>query len=126
VVCPEKIAMPHAPHRRRVPALLVAASLVLLPAMAQARPSATPREDRPALSLPQQAIALFGNVWHVLTSLWGDSGVSIDPDGAPAPAPPNGSGASIDTNGLPGDSGPSIDPDGFAAGDPGGSIDPNG
>lgn len=107
--------MSHALLRRRLPALLTAASLALLPAVAQARPlrsSTASREHRAALSLPQQAAAVFGTLWHALTNQWGKSGMSIDPNGAPAPTQPNSSGSSIDPNGRPGDSGSSIDPNG--------------
>lgn len=119
--------MSHAPLRRRLPALLVAASLALVPAAAQARPLDGTPEHPAALTLPGQAVALFGNLWHLLTSLWGKSGPSIDPDGSPAPTSPtpDNSGPSIDPDGSPGDGGGSIDPNGFAN-DSGMSIDPNG
>jgi len=96
-------------------ALVVAASLALVPAAAQARPSGSVREHRAALSLPQQASLAVGNLWHTLTSLWGKSGVTIDPNGQPAPS-------AAGTGPAPSDTGVSIDPDGLqgGSGGPGG------
>jgi hypothetical protein len=116
--------MSHAPLRRWLPALLVAVSLTLLPAAVQARPV---DGGARTVSLHEQAVAFFGNLWHSLTSLWGKGGGSIDPNGTPAPTgeTPNNGGGSIDPSGQPGDGGGSIDPNGLL-GDSGPSIDPDG
>lgn len=108
--------------RRRLTCLAAVAILALLPAMAQASPL---DGSRAALSLPRQGALFLGNLWDALASFWGGSGVSLDPDGQPAPTSPDGSGVSLDPDGQPIDSGGSIDPDGFAN-DSGMSIDPDG
>lgn len=101
--------MPRTIPSRPLTALVVAASLALMPAAAQARPSGAVREHRAALSLPQQASLVFGTLWHTLTSLWGKSGMTIDPSGQPAPS-------ATGTGPAPSDTGGSIDPDGLHGG----------
>lgn len=106
--------MPKTIPSRPVTALVVAASLALVPAAAQARPSGTARDHRAALSLPQQTSLVFGNLWQTLTRVWGKSGMTIDPSGQPAP-PAGGTGQ------APSDTGMTIDPDGLLLGGSDGS-----
>jgi hypothetical protein len=90
--------------------LLVAASLSLMPAAAQARSADRHREQRAAFSLRDPSASLLGALWSSLTSVWGKEGTSIDPNGAPAPSgagsgqTPSDTGGSIDPDGLRGDS----------------------
>ena len=99
---------------RHLAVLVVAASLALVPAAAQARPAGMAKEHSVTLSLPQRAGLAFGNLWLTLASLWANEGASIDPSGQPAP--PSGGGSQ-----APSDHGGSIDPDGLIS-DSGGSI----
>jgi hypothetical protein len=103
---------------RPLVALIVASSLALIPAVAQARPVGTTKEQRAALSLPQRTSLVFGNLWLTLTSLWGNEGMTIDPSGQPAP--PTGGGSQ-----APSDHGASIGPDGLRV-DSDGTVDARG
>lgn len=97
------------PLRRPLTVVLLVLALAAPPAMA-----AAPIDD----SGPTIGFAdLLADWWSALVSVWGSSGMSIDPNGAP----------SSDSSAASGDEGMSIDPDGSSApGDSGGSIDPNG
>jgi hypothetical protein len=94
---------------RTLPALALLTALLVTPALA--RPTRPSHEGRPA-RVEASSPSFLGDFWHLLVRLWGESGVSIDPNGAPTPT---------------GDSGPSIDPWGNPTpptGDSGGSLDP--
>jgi hypothetical protein len=108
---------------RNLKALAVVAALLVTPALAL--PSRANRESRP-VQTEAASHGFFSDVWQLLTRLWGDSGMTIDPNGAPTAA--SDSGGSIDPWGHPTStpSGPSIDPNGGATtnGDSGMSLDP--
>jgi hypothetical protein len=91
--------------RRRLPALVLAGSLTLLPVAARALP-VNPGPDGPA-AVREQSYRLLDWLGQTFLGLWagdsGDNGMLIDPNGQPAP----GSGPSAD-----GDNGMMIDPDG--------------
>jgi len=120
--------------RRALPAVTLLAALLVTPTLAQARPSGQDRQAAVASS------SFLGNLWNLLTRMWGAEGVSIDPNGGGGSP---SSGGSIDpwggktspsgaTHSLWGAEGGSIDPWGGQAVPPGGgspsggSIDPNG
>ncbi|HEV7514751.1 MAG TPA: hypothetical protein VGR07_00485 [Thermoanaerobaculia bacterium] len=93
--------------RRILPAFTLLAALLVIPAIAHARPSRTHHEGRPAATAP--SASFLSSAWHFLTHLGAESGVSIDPDGKPSPSGgPNAGGTGSPT----GDSGVSIDPNG--------------
>ena len=97
--------------RRALPALLVAALLAALPAVASAAPSRADRADRAARTLPR-AVAILGDLWRTLTSVWGEEGMSIDPSGNHLGAPAPGDSGGSTSNGLDGGSGMPIAPNG--------------
>ncbi len=95
---------------RPVKALALLAALLVTPALAL--PSRANRESRPVRT-EASSPSVFSDFWQLLTRLWGETGMTIDPNGAAAT----------------GDSGPSIDPWGHPTAptsDSGVSIDPNG
>lgn len=87
--------------RRPLSALILAASLALLPAAARALPVDS-GPDGPA-AIREQVGGLLDRLGRALTSLWagdsGDNGVIIDPDGRPKPSADGDNGMTIDPNG---------------------------
>jgi hypothetical protein len=70
--------------RRSLTVLALFALLVLLPALAGARPAATPRSQAPSqvqLHATAPDASLLGRLLHGLRSLWGREGMTIDPNG---------------------------------------------
>jgi hypothetical protein len=97
---------------RTLPAFTLLAALLVTPVLAYARPSRPSHEGRPAAEVASSP-SFLGSAWHFLTHLWGETGMTIDPNGSQAPT----SGGSIDPNGgrtgsPTGDSGVTIDPNG--------------
>jgi hypothetical protein len=68
--------------RRSLTALALFAVLVLLPALASARPAATPRSHAAVHATATGATSLLDRLWNSLRSLWGKEGMLIDPNGA--------------------------------------------
>ncbi len=94
--------------RHTLPAFTLLAALLVTPAVAHARPNRPHRDSRPVAA----STSFLGDIWHRLTSLWGASGPSIDPNGGGTNP---SSGGSIDPWGGHGptrDSGMTIDPNG--------------
>jgi len=96
---------------RILPAFTLLSALLVAPAVIHARPSRPSHEGRPAVA--ESSPGFLSGAWQLLTRLWGESGVTIDPDGRSQPP----SGGSIDPNGSAttshsGDSGVTIDPNG--------------
>ena len=140
--------MPAHPLPRRLAALAAIAGLALAVALALPWPAAA----QPVLQTPSRPAAvpaswnLLAHAWAALTSLWGEAGLIIDPNGvgaAPPAPPPPAAGLGIDPDGLcaatPGttaqsDAGCVIDPNGLCAAasgttghlDAGCGIDPDG
>jgi hypothetical protein len=106
--------------RRTLPVFTLLTALLVTPTLAQALPS---QPNRPAAT---ESAGFLGSLWHLLTSLWGAEGGSIDPWGGHS-QPTNGARSSGALHNLWGATGMSIDPNG-GSGNPssGGSIDPNG
>jgi len=95
---------------RTLKALTLLAALLVTPALA--RPSRPSHEGRTTRA-EESSLSFLGDFWHPLTRLWGESGVTIDPNGSTSTGD---SGMSIDPWGNPtaqtGDSGVTIDPNG--------------
>jgi hypothetical protein len=105
-------------HARRLSPILLAASLLLLPAAAQAgwldlSPAGAARSVRAG-----QPAGVLANLWRAVIAFWEKSGPSIDPHGG-------GTGTGT-TPGTTTDSGGSIDPSGGTTSNEGVSIDPHG
>jgi hypothetical protein len=93
---------------RTLSAFTLLAALLVTPVLA--RPSRPNHEGHPAAEASSSP-SFLGSAWHFLTHLWGETGMTIDPNGSQAPT----SGGSIDPwgHGAPtGDSGVTIDPNG--------------
>ena len=89
---------------RVLPVLTLALTLALTAVQAaHARPAESGRTVFQGLS------ETVGLLWDLLTRTWGESGSSLDPDGAPGDA-----GSILDPNGAeaPGDEGSGLDPNG--------------
>lgn len=108
--------------RRLVAALALIASLFLLAPPARA---ATPYRD--ADSFVTSARGGLAAWWGLLSSLWGEHGLTADPDGAPAAS---GGASPTPLANVWGEHGASADPDGAPAGsgqsEQGVTADPNG
>lgn len=79
---------------RRTLSALILASLLGLPATGAAAQS---RASEASTRAVQSGPSVFSRMWHLLQSLWGEEGMSIDPNGAHAgvkPGPHSVSGAS--------------------------------
>jgi len=95
--------------RRSLTVLALFATLILLPALAGARPAAAPRSHA-GIHATAPGASLLGRFLKGLRSLWGKEGMSIDPNGAH----------------VPGTTGTSTTTTGTATSDAGMLIDPNG
>ena len=93
---------------------LIAALTLVLPVPVLAGELRSEPLGRPAVSLLDAALSLLDSLWAGFTSVAGNNGAGIDPNGG---------------EGLVGDNGAGIDPnggEGLTAGDNGAGIDPNG
>jgi hypothetical protein len=89
------------PRRKIFPLLLVAA--LAAPWVASAEPQ---REERPRASVAAPTpFALLGRLWSALTSVWGETGCRLDPDGRCAPDQGSGLTASTEDGCRPGPKG---------------------
>jgi len=94
--------------RRSLTVLALFATLLLLPTLAGARPAAAPRSHA-GIHATAPGASLLDRLLKGLRSLWGKEGMSIDPNGAPAPT---GGSATTTASTANSDAGVLIDPNG--------------
>lgn len=100
------------------PCLKVTVLCLVLALGASLSLSAAPLKPAPArVAALDSPWNLFAHLWGSLTSLWGQEGASLDPDGRSATRPTTDAGCSADPNGrcttgATTDAGASLDPNG--------------
>lgn len=92
--------------RRSLTVLALFATLLLLPALAGARPAATPH-SKAAVHATAPEPSLLARILKGLRSLWGKEGMTIDPNGAHVQGTPGATSGQTTS-----DAGMLIDPNG--------------